>query len=242
MKDGQKYIRLNVSDVFMLYTQRKDNMFGNFVKITGLVNNGKFENFEHIEKKRTYRFQSGILADVFYETVNSIMDYQDGLRNCIAPIDYKNKESNNPDYNWVESSPFIGPYLSRKIKGHTKEYDRDAELQKMRASHGYVAIAPHTQHIVLDTKQFTKNGIFYVYNLLIKPEDIESGYNPNGLATVEITSFVSENDADYYSQSSQLFKDVAILDSGIYNRYAPVNKKRMEMFATITANIKSDEK
>ena len=242
MKDGQKYIRLYTSDIFMLCTKRKDNMFGNFVKITGLANAGKFEKFERVKKERTYRFKSGILADVFFETVNSVMDYQDGLRNCIAPIDDKNKEPNNPDDVWVENGQYIGSYLVRKIREHTKEYDRNTELQKMKNAHGYVAIAPHTRHIVMDSAQFAKNGIYYVYNLLIKPEDIESGYNPNGLATVEITSFISESDAEYYLQTSQLFKDIATRDSGVYNKYAPVNKKRMEMFAQITANMKSDEK
>ena len=46
MKIEDKYIRLSVSDAFLLYINRKDNFFGNFVTIGGLANNGTFENFE----------------------------------------------------------------------------------------------------------------------------------------------------------------------------------------------------
>lgn len=240
MKHGQKSLRMNVSDGFILCTKRTDTIFSNNVTVIQLPNNGSFESFERTEKQHTFRFKSGIAADVFFETVNAVMDYQDGLRSCIAPVDYKNY--NEPDDNWVESSFLIGPYLHRQIKKRTKEYNRNTELHKIINAGGLAALSPKSEHIVLDTAQIDKNGVYYVYNLLVKPEDIKSGYNPNGFATVEIVSFVSEYDAENYSQSSQVFKIISKNDRAEYKKYMPINQRRMEMFAKIMSDIKEKTK
>ena len=241
MIDNQKYIRLNVSDVFILYTKRKDNIFCNSVKVAGLKNNGKFEIFERKIKEHKYRFKSGLMADFFFETVNNVMDYQDAFRNYIAPIDYRNCDVNNPDNSWVASSLYIGPYQFRKISDCVKPYDKQAELQQIKESRCRVPLSPKSQHIILDTAQIEKNGIFYVYNLLVKHEDLKQDYNPYGLATVEIIGFLSENDADNYAQSSELFKEIAKNNSGLYNKYGSLNKKRMEIFNKITTNMRESK-
>ena len=240
MTQGQKYLRMDVSDDFILCTERRDTIFGNNVTVIRLPNNGSFENFRQTKKQRTFRFKSEITADVFFETINAVMDYQDGLRNSIAPVDYA--KPNEPDDNWVKSGFYIGPYINRKIRERTNTYNRNTELDKMRKAHGWVALAPKSNHVVLDTAQIDKNGIYYIYNLLIKPEDIRSGYNPNGLATVEIVSFVSADDAEIYAQNSQLFNHISKNESAIYARYKPVNQKRIEMFAKIMSGLKTNTK
>ena len=240
MIKDQKSISMNVSDDFILCTERKGNIFGDQVKVISLPSGKSFENFETREKRHTYKFKSEITADFFFETVNSVMDYQDALRNCIAPIDYAH--ANNPDDNWVKSSLHIGQYLVRKNQDHLPKYNRNKELKKMRDLRGFVVLSPNPRHIVLDIAQIEKNGIFYVYNLLIDPTSIASGYNPNGLASVEITGFVSESDAEYYAQSSQLFKDITKSESFTYNKYQAINEKRIKMFNEIMSGLKTNTK
>jgi hypothetical protein len=241
MIKDKKYCRICVSDEFIIYTKRQDGLFGKNVVVYGLPNRGVFEDFGQIPKGQIYRFQSTGMADIFFETANLVMDYQDGLRNCLAPIDYSKNPESCVDDVWVDRSPLIGPYQDRKIQGHIAQYDKNAELQRLCNMHGLVPLRPRPTHVVLDTMQTSKNGISYVYNLLIKTEDIKNRYNPTGLATVEITGFVSENDAEYYWQTSQLFKHIAETENSFsYDKYAKINQKRKDMFTTITSKLREN--
>ena len=241
MIKDEKYCQICVSDKFIIYTKREEGLFGSIVRVRGLPNQGAFEKFGGLPKEQKYKFKSGVMADVFFETVNSVMDYQDELRNCIAPIDYATAQKNDPNETWVRNSIFIGPYQIRKARGRLAQYDKNAELKRLSDLYKSVPYGPDLTYVILDTAQINKNGLFYVYNLLVKTEDITTGYNPNGLATVEITSFVSEDDAECYSQASELFKKIA-KNPCIQDKYASVNEKRQDMFSKITSKIQGNEK
>ena len=245
MIKDKKYCRICVSDEFIIYTKRQDGLFGKNVILSSLPAQGSFENFGHSPKMKKYRFKTGVMADVFFETANLVMDYQDGIRKYTAPKGFGSNEKfdcqeyvQNP---WGRASIELGPYQERKIQGHIAQYDKDAELQRLCNMHGLVPLRPQPTHVVLDTMQTNKNGIFYVYNLLIKTEDVKNGYNPSGLATVEITGFVSENDAEYYWQTSQLFKHIAETENSFScDKYAEINQKRKDMFTTITSKLREN--
>ena len=116
------------------------------------------------------------------------------------------------------------------------------EIHNAIETSGYVSKSPKSDYIVLDTARIDRNGLFYIYNLLIKPKDITSGYNPNGLATVDISGFVSENDADNYAESSLMFNYIARKEEKLYNQHCQINDKRIKMFKKITSEMRSDEK
>ena len=166
MIEDKKYCRMCVSDKFIIYTLRQDGLFGKNVIVCGLPAQGSFENFGHSPKMKKYRFKTGVMADVFFETANLVMDYQDGLRNCIAPIDYTDKSAiKNPDNVWVTNSEFIGPYQIRKMQDRTAQYNKEAELKRLCNMRGHIPLAPQSTHVILDTIQTAQNGIFYIYNL-----------------------------------------------------------------------------
>jgi len=233
MNNNKNYISMDIADSFILCTSRKDNMWGNFVNVKQLEDDGIFENFGEKEKKRKYKFESAFMADFFFEFMGTVIDYQDRLRQCIAPIDYAH-DCDNPDNVWVKRGFYIGPYITRRIRktNEVSDFRNPIEIR------GTSPLAPKTNHIVLDTFQTDKNGISYVYNLLVKPEDIESGYNPNGLATVEIAGFLSDIDAYIFSQSSRIFKSQQ--DGTFYDKYRENNQKRQQRFTKIVSGIENE--
>lgn len=243
MMFNDKFAQAYVSDSFVIGINRKDNMFNNLVTVSQLHGDEGFEQFDKKISKDKLRFKKPFIADMMFDVMHAVIEYQDMWRNMIAPIDYAKPSIENGE-NYVKSSIYLGTYLNRETKGKIKPYDRNAELTKLQQDRQTpVPVSPTNLDVVLETRRIDKpNGLHYVYNLLIKPEDITNGFNPLGLATVEITAFVSKTDADFYSQSSKFFNEFAQDKKEQYEAYRKVNQTRINCFNKITDAIKTNKK
>lgn len=240
---NDKFAQACVSDSFVISINRKDNMFNNLVTVTQMYGDEGFEQFDRKISKDKLRFKKPFIADMMFDVMHAVIEYQDMWRHMIAPIDYTKPTIENGE-NYVKNSIYLGTYLNRETKGKTKPYDRDAELQRLQQDKQIpVPVSPTNLDVVLETRRIDKpNGLHYVYNLLIKPEDITNGFNPQGLATVEITAFVSKSDADFYAQSSKFFNEFAKEKKEQYEAYRKVNQTRINCFNKITDAIKTNKK